>query len=350
MARYRDAGASPTGSLTDVPGIAVGHWQRRGRGWRTGTTVVLAPPGTVGGVDVRGGGPGTRETDVLAPTATVDQVHAICLTGGSAYGLAAADGVMRWLAARGRGLRLGPAVHQVVPIVPSAVIFDLGRGGSFANRPDAAFGERAAARASTRPEANGAVGAGTGAVAGGLQGGVGSASALAPGGVRVAALAVVNAVGNVIDPATGLPWERHGHRLRRPSAAERAAIAAAAAAPAPSLNTSIGVVATSAALTKSECHRLAVAGHDGMARAIRPAHGVFDGDTVFALATGRDELRAADATTPLRAVAGRAASLDVLLDVAAQCFAVACTEAVVSARGSGGVPAYQDLCPPSGPT
>ncbi|MGB8859773.1 MAG: P1 family peptidase, partial [Ilumatobacteraceae bacterium] len=142
------------GCVTDVPGVRVGQVQRTGRGWRSGTTVILLPDDTVAGVDVRGGGPGTRETDLLHPTATMQSVHAICLTGGSAYGLAAAGGVMAHLEANGLGFKVGPGSHEVVPLVPTAVIFDLGRSGVFANRPDEGFGQRAAAAASSRPATN----------------------------------------------------------------------------------------------------------------------------------------------------------------------------------------------------
>ena len=161
--------------LTEVPGLRVGHFARRSGGWRTGTTVVLADAGAIASGEARGGGPGTRETDLLRPEAMIERIDAICLTGGSAYGLAAADGVMAHLAARGRGFRVGPGAEHVVPIVPTAVIFDLGRGGAFDRRPDATFGRRAAERARRGPVATGAVGAGTGAQAGWLQGGVGTA-------------------------------------------------------------------------------------------------------------------------------------------------------------------------------
>ena len=244
-----------------MPGLRVGHADRRGQGWRTGTTVVLADGGAVAGGEVRGGGPGTRETDLLAAHAVIERVDAICLTGGSAYGLAAADGVMAHLAERDIGFRVGPEAGQVVPIVPTAVIFDLGRGGRFDRRPDASFGRRAAQRAARGPIATGAVGAGTGAQAGWLQGGVGTARRELPGGVMVAALAVVNAAGRVIDPSTALPWFHEGAGLRRPPASERRALAAyidaclAAGVPSaatttstsgPPLNTTIGVVACSA--------------------------------------------------------------------------------------------------------
>jgi L-aminopeptidase/D-esterase-like protein len=334
-----------TGSITDVPGIRVGHHHRRGRGWRTGTTVLLAPDGAVGGVDVRGGGPGTRETDLLRPENLVQQVHAICLSGGSAYGLAAADGVMHWLAERHIGFSFGDSPEAVVPIVPAAVIFDLGRAGRFTSRPDAAFGHRAASAARRTPPRRGAVGAGTGAVAGGLQGGVGTASTTLPDGTVVGALAVVNAAGLVVDPDTGLPWDTTG--LGRPSAAERAALLAhlRSTGRVPTLNTTIGVVATSARLTKTECTKLASTAHDGLARAIRPAHSMNDGDTVFALATGRDDLVLPVSDAEFRSTSSRPAALNGLLDAGARMFALACLDAVLSASSVGGPPAYRDLCP-----
>jgi L-aminopeptidase/D-esterase-like protein len=332
------------GSITDVPGVRVGHTQRIGRGWRTGTTVVLTTDGAVGGVDVRGGGPGTRETDLLRPENLVQQVHAVCLTGGSAYGLAAADGVMAWLEERHVGFPVGNAAHAVVPIVPAAVIFDLGRGGRFAHRPDAAFGRRAAQRARGGGIARGSVGAGTGAVAGGLQGGVGTASEVLPDGTVVGALAVVNAVGQVIDPRTGLPWETQD--LRRPTRDERRALFAHLdTARPPALNTTIGVVATSARLTKAECSKMATTAHDGLARAIRPAHSMNDGDTVFALATDHDPLVIEAGDDPFRSPSSRTARLNALLDASARTFAAACTDAVLSARHVGGPPSYADLCP-----
>ena len=214
-----------TNTLTDVPGLRVGHHDRRGDGWLTGTTVVLAPPdGVVAGVDVRGGGPGTRETDLLDPRNVVERVHAIVLTGGSAFGLAAADGVMEALARDGIGFPVG-GPGEVVPIVPAAVVYDLGRGGDFGCRPDASFGAAAYAAASADPVRQGVVGAGAGAQAGGLKGGVGSASARLADGAIVAALAVVNAAGSCVDPETGLLYAsgvalpgEYGD-LRRPEAA-----------------------------------------------------------------------------------------------------------------------------------
>lgn len=345
--------AAPRGSLTDVAGLLVGHHQRIGRGWRTGTTVVLAPAGVTAGVDVRGGGPGTRETDVLRPENLVQQAHAVCLTGGSAFGLSAADGVMEHLAARDVGFGVGPEPGWVVPIVPAAVIFDLGRGGRFEHRPDVSFGRRAAAAASRRPERNGAVGAGAGAVSGGLQGGVGSASALVTLGdgtrLTVAALAVVNSSGSVVDPSTGALWDAAALGLRRPPADQRAAMRAylaevERARATPPANTTIGVVATTGALSKAECQRLATAAHDGLARAIRPAHGMTDGDTIFGLATGADPLP--PPRELLRAPDTRTAALNALLRAAADVFATACAVAVLSADAlPGGPPACTDLLP-----
>lgn len=333
----------PGGCLTDIAGIAVGHSQRTTRGWLTGSTVALLPSGSVVGVDVRGGGPGTRETDLLDPLATISTAHALCLTGGSAFGLSAADGVMAVLEERGIGFEVGaPGSSSFgrVPLVPAAVIFDLGRGGVFGNRPDADFGRRAAQAARTAPSPNGTIGAGTGARAGGIRGGVGTASAIVgiPGTdleIGVAALVVVNAAGAVIDPSRGLPWIDGDDRLRAPSAADRRALAAQVAAAVPPLNTTIGIVATSAALTKAEAGRLALVGHDGLARSIRPVHSLYDGDTLFGVATCAHSL---DGDTPR----ARITRLNAVLDLAAQCVARACTNAVVRAEGEG---SYRSLCP-----
>lgn len=361
-----------SGCITDVAGVRVGHSQRSSRGWRTGTTVVVVPDGATAGVDVRGGGPGTHETDLLRPENLVERVHAICLTGGSAFGLAAATGVMLELESRGIGFPVGAAGEWVVPIVPAAVIFDLGRGGHLAHRPDLGFGRRAARAARARPCAEGSVGAGTGAVAGGLQGGVGTASTALADGTVVGALAVVNSLGSVIDPRSALPWEARGHRLRRPSTDDRAVLQAwlghdvvpLSAGPgfredgserlrpgSSSLNTTIGVVATSAALTVAQCTKFAAVAHDGMARAIRPAHTMFDGDTVFALATGTHgpgatlgALEAVD-PTPAGSVRAEAIRLNRILEAGAACFAAACTNAVLAATAwPDGPPAYRDLC------
>ncbi|MFN8023274.1 MAG: P1 family peptidase [Acidimicrobiales bacterium] len=334
------------GRITDVPGVRVGHATALRRGWRTGTTVVLLArrpgDGATAAVDVRGGGPGTRETDVLHPGNLVHHVHAICLTGGSAYGLAAADGVMRELEQRGIGFPVATTTSPgVVPIVPSAVVYDLARGGVFTNRPDASFGVKAV-RAARRDVTEGAVGAGTGTVSGTLQGGVGTASTSLADGTVIGAIAVVNSVGSVIDPSTGLPWEASSHRLRRPARSEREALAARLTAAQTPLNTTIGVVATSAGLSKAECGKLATISHDGMARAVRPVHTMFDGDTVFAVATGEAPPAPGDAD----AARARAARLNAILEAGARCFAVACTRAVLEAHSvPGGPPAYRDLCP-----
>ena len=332
------------GHITDVPGILVGHYQRRGRNWRTGTTVVRVDGGAMASCDVRGGGPGTRETDLLDPTAMIDRVQAICLSGGSAFGLAAAHGVMRWHEEHHAGFPVGPQQSHVVPIVPAAVIFDLGRGGSFSNRPDDEFGYRACAAARSGAVAMGSVGAGTGAVSGGLQGGVGTASITLESGIVVGALAVVNSAGQVIAPATGLPRFHEGIRLRRPPASERQALIEATRVPPTPLNTTLGVVATSAALTKPECRKMAAVAHDGLARAVRPVHSLFDGDTIFCLSTAEHTI-AADEEPGLRRPNTRPGVVNTLLAAAADCFALACTRAVIESKSTGGVASYLDLCP-----
>jgi L-aminopeptidase/D-esterase-like protein len=323
-----------TNSLTDVAGVRVGHATRRGDGWLTGTTVVLAPEGgAVGGVDVRGGGPGTRETDLLDPRNLIERVHAVVLSGGSAFGLAAADGVMQRLFAAGVGYPMGEP-GDVVPIVPGAVVFDLGRGGDFRCRPDRSFGEEAydaAVSGGDGPVPMGVVGAGTGAKVGGLKGGIGSASAVLSDGTTVAALVVLNAVGSCVDPVTGEPYAARfalpGElpALTAPSESDLRAARAEAEAldgPAqrkPALATTIGVVATDATLTKAQCAKVAGIAHDGMARGIRPVHTMFDGDTVFTLATG-----AGPAPDPF--------AFHALLEVAADCFTRGVAHALLSAE------------------
>jgi len=354
----------PTNSLTDVAGILVGHADRSGDGWLSGTTVVLAPRvGAVGGVDVRGGGPGTRETDVLDPRNLVERVHAVTLSGGSAFGLAAADGVMRRLFEAGVGHRVGRP-GEVVPIVPGAAIFDLGRGGDFAKRPGAAMGEEAyeaALSSRARPVPIGVVGAGTGATAGGLKGAVGSASVVLADGTTVAALVVVNAVGSCVDPLTGelyaarfgLSGEFSG--LLLPDADEVAAARAAAEAIDPggrsgrhgrdAFATTIGVVATDATLTKAQCAKVSGIAHDGMARGIRPVHTMFDGDTVFTLATG-DRVAPDPPTSHV--------AFHALLDAAGDCFTRAVGHAMLAAESvqtpAGRWRSYRDVSPPASPT
>lgn len=289
-------------ALTDVAGVRVGHATRSGDGWLTGTTVVLAPEGgAVAAVDVRGGGPGTKETDALDPRNVVQRVDAIVLTGGSAYGLDAASGVMAWLEEQGRGVRVGPDPAHVVPVVPTACLFDLGRGGSFRARPDAATGRAAVEAAAVAvPGASvpqGCVGAGAGAVAGRIKGGVGTASTVLESGITVAALAVVNAAGAVADPGTGALYGELllGGRVEYPEehvheAARRRLDDAPDKNAAPPLNTTLAVVATDADLSKAQAQKLAGTAHDGIARAVRPVHLMHDGDTVFALATGAHPL------------------------------------------------------------
>jgi L-aminopeptidase/D-esterase-like protein len=227
-----------------IDGFEIGHHTADSPGWRTGTTVVLATDGAVGGVDVRGGGPGTRETDLLDPTTLVDRVNAVVLTGGSAYGLAAADGVMTALEQRGIGFRVGPEPGHVVPIVPAAVIFDLGRGGDFGNRPTAEFGALALAAASARNPATGSVGAGTGAKCGGLRGGFGYAATVLDDGTSVGAAVVVNAAGSAVNPATGRLWADRQGILATPAPVERSSLAQAQTSAGRSLATTLGVVLT----------------------------------------------------------------------------------------------------------
>ncbi|AJE84748.1 peptidase [Streptomyces albus] len=287
----------PADALTDVPGLRVGHATLRGASALTGTTVVLAPHGGMtAAVDVRGGGPGTKETDALDPRNVVQRIDAVVLTGGSAYGLDAASGVMAWLEEQHRGVRVGPDPAHVVPVVPAACVFDLGRGGDFRARPDAATGraavEAAAASAPGAPVAAGAVGAGTGAVVGQLKGGVGTASCVLPSGVTVAALVVANAAGSALDPETGVLYgEFFQGRVSPPpgevhQAARRRLAEAAARNSSPPLNTTLAVVATDARLSRAQAQKAAGTAHDGIARAVRPVHLLNDGDTVFALATG----------------------------------------------------------------
>ncbi|MET7971653.1 P1 family peptidase [Streptomyces mirabilis] len=335
-------------ALTDVAGLRVGHATRTGDGWLTGTTVVLAPAGgAIAAVDVRGGGPGTKETDALDPRNLVQKVEAVVLTGGSAYGLDSASGVMAWLEERGRGVRVGLDPAHVVPVVPAACVFDLGRGGDFRARPDAATGraavEAADASGPGAPVREGCVGAGTGATVGRIKGGIGTASAVLDSGITVAALVVANAAGSAVDPKTGVLYGellRDG-RTAYPSAEvheaarQRLAEAAAKNAP-PPLNTTLAVVATDADLTRAQAHKLAGTAHDGIARAVRPVHLLNDGDTVFALATGARPLQS---DNPL--------ALNEILAAGADLVTRAIVRAVRAAdpvEGPGGVwPSYEDL-------
>ncbi len=281
----------PTNSLTDVPGVLVGHHARVDGGYRTGTTVVRTERGATASVDVRGGAPGTRESDLLAPGGLVTRVHAIVLSGGSAYGLDAASGAMRWLEERGHGFAVPGGV---VPIVPAAILFDLGRGGDFSKRPDAEFGYRAADAASAAAVPMGRAGAGAGA-----RYGLGSASVVLDDGFVVAAIVALNAAGSPVDPARCLPYgaflELDGEfGLARPDPDECRAGAdpGADAWSDAAFNTTIAVVATDAPLDQTRAQRMARSANGGLARAIRPVHGLTDGDVVFAVATSDPALGA----------------------------------------------------------
>ena len=318
-------------AITDVPGLRVGHAGRTGGGWLSGVTVVLPPAGTVGSVDVRGGGPGTHETDALDPTTLTRTVDAVVLTGGSAFGLAAAHGAQRWCEENGRGFAV---TGGVVPIVPAAAIFDLGRGGNFAARPDAAMGYAATADAAARNIGHdverGNVGAGTGAAIGRgtYKGGVGTASITLDNGVVVGAIAVVNAL--------GLPFGTSPQRVA--PVAAKAAPERPEQAPSgelPPLNTTLVVVATNAVLDKAECKRTASAAHAGLARALNPSHTLADGDTVFCLATGALALdRSSEAARQAGLITLQSAAADVvrlaILD------GIDCAEAVSTPAGEFG--------------
>ncbi len=343
--------------ITDIPGIRVGHDTNLEAA--TGCTVILCDWPAVGGVDVRGGAPGTRETDLLQPYAMMQEVHAILLSGGSAFGLDAAGGVMRHLEARGIGYSVGE-VH--VPIVPAAVLFDLGFGRPDV-RPDAAAGERACNAATSGPLAQGNVGAGTGATVGkflgfpqAMKGGLGSASATLPDGTLVGALVAVNAAGDVRDPETQriLAGTRHPSGqgfffeslpvLATPStpdvkpAAPRQPASSAQDQPSGSAlaNTTIAAIATSARLTKADATALARMAHDALALAIRPVHTPFDGDTIFVLGMGRAEGQ--NAAAPLGI-----AELSMLGAAAVHTLARAIVKAIQHAEALHGLPAARDL-------
>ncbi|MPZ18431.1 MAG: peptidase S58 family protein [Luteitalea sp.] len=284
------ASGSPSGSLTDVPGVKVGHHTMAGR--PTGCTVVLTEEGAVAGVDVRGAAPGTRETDLLDPVNTVQQVHAIELAGGSAFGLDAATGAMRYLEERGIGFETRVAK---VPIVPAAILFDLGVGDDPRVRPDAECGYAAARAATPGPVREGDVGVGAGATVGKMRGlrlamkaGVGTASVRLENGLIVSALAAVNAYGDVVDPSTGrLVSGVRSEDGRQLADARQLLRQGAIMRPSVGANTTLGVVATNARLTKAQATKMAQMAQDGLARSIYPAHTPYDGETVFALATGR---------------------------------------------------------------
>ncbi len=312
-------------SIVDVAGLSVGHFTDARR--PTGCTVVLVPEGATGGVDVRGAAPGTRETELLSPLNTVEQVHAVLLSGGSAFGLDAAGGVMRWLEERGIGVPVGPAR---VPIVPAAILFDLWIGDPRI-RPDADAGHAACAAASRQRPAEGSVGAGAGASVGKLfgitramKGGIGSASVTVDG-ITVGAIIAVNALGDVVDPASGQPVAGartvDGMHLQGTMAS---LLRGELPAPLqPGSATTIGVIATDARLTKPQANKIAQMAHDGLARSINPVHTLGDGDTLFALGTG---------------AAGRTANITLLGALAAEVTARAVLRAVRAATPVAGPP------------
>jgi len=318
-------------AITDVAGLAVGHFTHPARA--TGCSVVLCPDGAVAGVDVRGGAPGTRETDLLAPENLVDRVHAVLLTGGSAFGLDAAGGVMHWLEQRGHGFAVG---NVRVPIVPAAVLFDLWHG-DLSIRPDAAAGYAACEAASGNRPAQGNVGAGAGATVGKLfgieramKGGIGTAS-IRVGAITVAALVAVNASGDVVDPSDGnvLAGARNSadshHLMHTAAALLRGDMPPRLQA---GMATTLGVVATDAVLDKAQCRKLAGMAHDGLARCINPIHTPVDGDTIFALATG---------------ASGKPGNLTLLGALAAEVTTRAVISAIHHATGLPGLPAARDL-------
>ena len=330
---------APTGSqstlganrgLTAVGGLKVGHHTLDAR--PTGCTVILAEAGAVAGVDVRGSAPGTRETDLLNPVNLVQQVHAIVLSGGSAFGLASADGVIKYLEEKRIGFPFGGGV---VPIVPGAVLFDLSVGDGRI-RPGADCGYAAARAASTDAVIEGNVGAGAGATVGkllradrGMKGGIGSAAISLPDGLVVAALVAVNAAGNVVDPADGR-FIAGGRTDDGRGIADLRALLRATVRPASRAleHTTLGVVATNAPLTKVQATKLAQMAHDGYARAIYPSHLTVDGDAIFALSTG---------TRP------GGVDLNQLGALAADAMAEAIVRAVRAAAGIPGYPAARDL-------
>ena len=323
--------ASPlTGSITDVAGIEVGHHTLAER--PTGCTVILSRGGAVGGVDVRGGAPGTRDTDLLDPVNTVQEVHGVVLSGGSLFGLDAVSGAVRWLEEHGTGL---DSWGTTIPIVTGAILFELGIGDS-SIRPGADCGYAAANAAASGPVTRGSVGAGAGATVGKLagldramKGGIGTASIELPGGVVVAAIVAVNAVGDVVDPATGAivagirDEDGAGFTDARKLIHARTGLVGASGE-----NTTIGVVATNATLTKAQASKLAQMAHDGLARAVYPAHTPWDGDTIFSLATGEIEGEA---------------DLIVLGAIAAEVVAEAILDAVRSATGLEGIPSVSEF-------
>lgn len=322
--------------MTDVPGIWVGHYTDTAAA--SGTTVVMCPYGAVAGVDIRGAAPGTRETDLLAPENLVEKIQAVCLSGGSVFGLAAADGVVRYLESRGIGFPLD-GIH-VAPIVPAAVLYDLGRGPEFRPPVDTGWGDAACRSAGPGPVKTGCVGAGTGAMSGGIRGGLGTASVVLDTGIAVAALVAVNSLGSTINPATGTFWEARLETGKEFAGCIRHPVMLPAPpAGAPGENTTLAVVATDAVLVKAQAKKIAMMAHDGMARAIRPAHTMFDGDIVFCLSTGKRPLP----ETPGFFAAPAAQTINDLGHAAADCLARAIIRGILDTESGYGLTAYRDL-------
>jgi L-aminopeptidase/D-esterase-like protein len=318
--------------ITAIGGIRVGHHTLTER--PTGCTVILVEKGATGGVSVRGSAPGTRETDLLDPSNLVEQVHAIVFSGGSAFGLDAAGGVMRYLEERKVGFPFGGAY---VPIVPAAVLFDLPVGGKPLIRPDAACGYAAAKDATDGAVAEGSVGAGAGATVGkyggvpgsAMKGGIGTASITLPSGLTVAALVAVNAAGDIIDPATGqVVAGKRSADGRSFQDARKLLRAGPPSTQRPGENTTLGLIATNAKVTKAQARKIADMAHDGYARTISPAHTMNDGDTIFAIGTG-SFTGTADITT--------------IGALGAEAMADAILRAVRQATGLPGYPAVRDL-------
>ncbi|HPD61442.1 MAG TPA: P1 family peptidase [Thermodesulfobacteriota bacterium] len=343
---YRASKRKWYNAITDVAGIEVGHYTDLEH--LTGTTVILAREGAVAGVDVRGSAPGTRETDLLNPVNLIEKVYAVVLTGGSAYGLAAADGVMTYLEKQGIGFQVGRGT--VVPIVPAAALYDLGRGGTdFSGRPIASFGFTACVQAKAGPVEQGNVGAGTGALTGTLtgnelKGGIGTASTNLNNGIIVGALVAVNSGGSPINAETGefyAAFLETNNEFGGLNPAIRLLSRAVQAQPRshdPN-NTTLAVVATTVELTKTQATKVAQMAHDGIARAIRPAHTMFDGDTVFALSTGKK--RIADMET--RGLWGdQAAQLNAIGSAAADTLSRAIVHAMINATSIAVMQSYRD--------
>ena len=323
-------------ALTDVEGIIVGHYTDISA--VSGVTVILCPEGAVAGVDVRGSAPGTRETDLLDPTNLVEKAQAVVLSGGSVYGLAASDGVVRWLSEKGYGMPVGRDV--VATIVPAAVLFDLGRGKDFVPPISPDWGRKACEAAIDGPVSMGHVGAGTGAMSGGIKGGLGTASLVLDSDITVSALVATNSFGSTIDPTTGRLWEaRMGRDGEFGVQGERSVALPLPPGSGPARNTTIAVVATNTTLTKAQAQKVAQMAHDGMARAIRPAHTMFDGDTIFCLATGKKVLE----NTPGVFNVPQAPMINDIGHAAADCMARAIIHGIIATESIGEMTAFRDL-------